>query len=165
MVEGRIYFIVMGRMSSDLFKWKEYLPLNAVMPSAFQKIKYQINILQIFVTVCPVGRKGMSNHYARLLKQDVTQPNPVATRSKTWVSGRWGFESRRGHGYLSLVIVVCCQAEVSATGRSLVQRTPTDCVCVCVCVLLNAIKCSNKPVNLQRVDIRGRLRKKGSKNG
>jgi hypothetical protein len=23
--------------------------------------------------------------------------------------------------------VVCCQVEVSATGRSLVQRTPTDC--------------------------------------
>jgi hypothetical protein len=28
-----------------------------------------------------------------------------------------GFESRRGHGYLySLVSVVCCQVEVSATG-------------------------------------------------
>jgi hypothetical protein len=31
-----------------------------------------------------------------------------------------------GHGCLSLVSVVCCQAEVSATGRSLVQRIPTD---------------------------------------
>jgi hypothetical protein len=27
---------------------------------------------------------------------------------------------------------VCCQVEVSATGRSLAQRSPTDCVCVCV---------------------------------
>jgi hypothetical protein len=36
-------------------------------------------------------------------------------------------------GYLSLVIVVCCQVEVSATGRSLVHRSPTEwCVCVCV---------------------------------
>jgi hypothetical protein len=26
------------------------------------------------------------------------------------------FESRRGHGYLSVVSVVCCQVEVSATG-------------------------------------------------
>ena len=26
------------------------------------------------------------------------------------------FESRRGHGGLSLVIVVCCQVEVSASG-------------------------------------------------
>jgi len=39
-----------------------------------------------------------------------------------------------GHGCLSLVNIVCCQVEVSATGRSLVQRSPTDCVCVCVCV-------------------------------
>ena len=32
-----------------------------------------------------------------------------------------------GHGCLSVVIVVCCQVEVSATGWSLVQRSPTDC--------------------------------------
>ena len=47
-------------------------------------------------------------------------PVPVAARSKAWVWGRWlagiaGFESRRGHGYLSVVSVVCCQVEVSAT--------------------------------------------------
>jgi hypothetical protein len=39
----------------------------------------------------------------------------------------YGFESRRGHGRLSLVSVVCWQVEVSATGRSLVQRRPTEC--------------------------------------
>jgi len=27
---------------------------------------------------------------------------------------------------------VCCQVEVSVTGRSPVQRSPTECVCVCV---------------------------------
>jgi hypothetical protein len=32
-----------------------------------------------------------------------------------------------GHGCLSVVSVVCCQVEVSATGWSLVQRSPTDC--------------------------------------
>ena len=43
-----------------------------------------------------------------------------------------GFESHRGHGYLSVVSVVCCQVEVSATNWSLVQRSPTDwCVVVC----------------------------------
>ena len=36
-------------------------------------------------------------------------------------------ESRWGHGCLSFVSVVCCQVEVSATGRSLVQRISTDC--------------------------------------
>ena len=44
-----------------------------------------------------------------------------------------GFESRWGHGCLSVVSVVCCQVEVSAMGRSLVQRSPTDCdVSLCV---------------------------------
>ena len=37
-----------------------------------------------------------------------------------------GFESHQGHGYLSVVIVVCCQVEVSATSWSLVQRSPTN---------------------------------------
>jgi hypothetical protein len=36
-------------------------------------------------------------------------------------------KSRLGHGCLSLVIVVCCQVEVSVTGWSLVQRSPTEC--------------------------------------
>jgi hypothetical protein len=31
------------------------------------------------------------------------------------------------HGCLSVVSVVCCQVEVSATSWSLVQRSPTDC--------------------------------------
>jgi len=36
-----------------------------------------------------------------------------------------GFISSPEHGYLSLVSVVCCQVEVSATGLSLVQRSPS----------------------------------------
>jgi hypothetical protein len=31
------------------------------------------------------------------------------------------------------MIVVCCQVEISASGWSLVQRSPTEC-CLCVCV-------------------------------
>jgi hypothetical protein len=38
-----------------------------------------------------------------------------------------------GHGYLSLVSVVCCQAEISATSWSLVQRSPTECGVSNVC--------------------------------
>jgi hypothetical protein len=34
---------------------------------------------------------------------------------------------RLGHGCLSFVSVVCCQVEVSATGWSLVERSPTEC--------------------------------------
>ena len=42
-----------------------------------------------------------------------------------------GFESRRWHGSLSVVGVVFCLEEAFATGRSLVQSSPTDGVCVC----------------------------------
>ena len=73
----------MGRLLSDVLKWKKYLELIAIIPPAFQKIKYRINILQLIVTMCLVGRKGMSAHYARLLKCDVIKLIPVATRPKT----------------------------------------------------------------------------------
>jgi hypothetical protein len=36
-------------------------------------------------------------------------------------------KSHLGHGCLSVVSVVCCQVEVSATGWFLVQRSPTEC--------------------------------------
>ena len=45
--------------------------------------------------------------------------------------GLW-FESLRRHGYLSLVSVVCCQVEVSATDRSFVQRSLTERARACV---------------------------------
>jgi hypothetical protein len=38
-----------------------------------------------------------------------------------------GFESRLGHGCLSVVSIMCCQVDVCATGWSLVQRSPTEC--------------------------------------
>ena len=38
-----------------------------------------------------------------------------------------GSNPTRGHGCLSVVSVVCCQVEVSATDWSFVQRSPTDC--------------------------------------
>jgi hypothetical protein len=48
-------------------------------------------------------------------------PIPVAACCKC------GFESCRGHGCLSLVIVVCCQVQVPALGWSHVQGSPTEC--------------------------------------
>jgi hypothetical protein len=38
----------------------------------------------------------------------------------------WMVRIPPGHGCLSVVSVVCCQVEVSATGWFLVQRKPTD---------------------------------------
>jgi hypothetical protein len=46
-----------------------------------------------------------------------------------------GFQSPRGRKTFSLVIVVCCQVEVSESDRSLVQRSPTCCV-VCLSVIM-----------------------------
>ena len=45
----------------------------------------------------------------------------ATARSKTWVcggslAGVAGSNPARRHRYLSIVIVVCCQVEVSATG-------------------------------------------------
>jgi len=65
---------------------------------------------------------------------------PVAARSKAWVCGRYvpgnvGPNPARGHGYLSLMSAEGCQVQVSATGWSLVQRSPTECgVCLSVMV-------------------------------
>jgi len=39
----------------------------------------------------------------------------------------WGFESLRGYGCLSHVGVVFCQVQVSASGLSLIQRSPKEC--------------------------------------
>jgi hypothetical protein len=39
----------------------------------------------------------------------------------------YGLEYRWGHGYLCLVSVVCCQIQVSGSGWSLIQRSPTEC--------------------------------------
>jgi len=47
-----------------------------------------------------------------------------------------GFESRRGHGCLSVVSVVCCQVEVFVSGCSLSQRSPAECVGECVSVIM-----------------------------
>ena len=57
----------------------------------------------------------------------------MAERSKARVCGHHllGLRVRIPPG--AWMLVVCCQVEVSATGRSLVQRSPTDCdVSLCV---------------------------------
>jgi hypothetical protein len=58
-------------------------------------------------------------------------PIPVAARFKAWVYGRslTGIVGSNLTGGMDvcLVSVVCCQVEVSSTGLSLVQRSPTEC--------------------------------------
>jgi len=104
--------------------------------------KLFVIFLKIFWSTMPLS------HLANLL-QSFGYEIRIRTYIRTYVSysiSQWprglrplsgwdcGFESHRGHGCLSAVSVVCCQVAVSATGRSLVQISPTECVCVCVCV-------------------------------
>ena len=64
--------------------------------------------------------------------------DPMKPRPKGRVCGR-SLAGPAGSNHaedmdVSLVSVVCCQAEVSATGWSLVQRSPTDCA-ASLCVI------------------------------
>ena len=80
------------------------------------------------------GRKNRPKHVELTKNNKLT--SIVASCRSQWPRGLglrklacWnrGFESHRGHGYLSVVSVVCCQVEVSATSWSLVQRSLADC--------------------------------------
>jgi hypothetical protein len=64
----------------------------------------------------------------KLAMKNYAAANLTYCRSQ-WPLACWdcGFESRRGQGCLSFVKVLRCQVEVSATVRSLVQRSPTEC--------------------------------------
>ena len=55
---------------------------------------------------------------------------------------------------MSVVIVVCCQVEVSATNGSLVQRSPTD-WCVVVCDLKMRSHTQSVVIELNRRRITG----------
>jgi hypothetical protein len=59
--------------------------------------------------------------------------NKSGSKGKTQELVKKKKKTHRGHGCLSLVSVVCCQVEVSATSWSLVQRSPTDCFVSKVC--------------------------------
>jgi hypothetical protein len=61
-----------------------------------------------------------------------TVPLPVTARSKAWACGGRSFVgvaalNPTGGMHVCLVQCLVCQVEVSATGRSRVQRSPTEC--------------------------------------
>ena len=67
----------------------------------------------------PLGHSGPVMGLIYLLDMYI-RPVPVAAPSKRWVCGRSpaeivGSNPTGGHRYLSVVSVVCCQVEVSAT--------------------------------------------------
>jgi hypothetical protein len=77
------------------------------------------------ILIFPQSRKEKSkilSHY-RL-------PIPVAMRSEAWVCGRWfaGIAGSNPDGGMD-VRRECSQVEVCASGWSVVQRSPTECLC------------------------------------
>jgi hypothetical protein len=86
-------------------------------------------------SLCTGGEKLVTRWSGRCWKAKTLYPYRISSRSQQPRGQRRGsavarllgwFESRRGHGCLSLVSGVCCQLEVSATGRSLIQRGSTE---------------------------------------
>ena len=69
----------------------------------------------------------------------IALPIPVAERSKARVCGTSlaGIAGSNPAGGMDvcLLCVVCCRVEISATGRSLVQRSLADLWCVTMCYL------------------------------
>ena len=83
------------------------------------------SMVQIHTSVTLLTSRDLACSSGWLTCQHASQIPAVAQIALTcWDRG---FESHRRHGYLSVVRVVCCQVEVSATSWSLVQRSPTDC--------------------------------------
>jgi hypothetical protein len=80
------------------------------------------------VSVQPWAELCIRNQQVILLCVSLVLPT-VAAMSNAWPLACWdcGFESPRGHGYLFFVTVVLLQVESSASGRSLVQGSSTDC--------------------------------------
>jgi hypothetical protein len=95
--------------------------------------KFRYFIQSPFFAYTSKNNQVICNHFAYfifLLITLQTDPSGHAVYSvdlRPLASWDCGFESRQGHGCHSLVSVVCCQVEVSATDRSLVQRSPTEC--------------------------------------
>jgi hypothetical protein len=110
----------------------------------------QIFVSQKFLVSFKTSGKHSDNHSCSTSKsltalstpKSFSVPTAKVQRTKVRTadpSGRRGSAAARLLGLLvriplgALVSVVCCQVEVSATGWSLVQRSPTDCVVSNVC--------------------------------
>ena len=66
-----------------------------------------------------------------------------------------GFESRRGHGCLFLVSILCCKVEIFVGPITHPEGSYQQCVCVCVRVIWY----NNNPLHLQWVGTGGQAKK------
>jgi len=115
--------------------WADFKTLIALPQQLFKEVLcwvlripskvYWLLLRHIWTTV-------VCTHGPIFTSHKVLKPILVADRSKArvyalWLIGDCGFESRRKHGCLPHVRVVCFQVEVSAKVQSTVQKSPIEC--------------------------------------
>jgi hypothetical protein len=109
---------------TNIFRGLFHFFIQAATTVAFHKGNHDVHPSQV------TGHDHSVIFYLHYL--NYLMPVPVAARPSQGSLACWdcGFESHRGRGCLSVVIVVCCQVEVSVASWSLIQRSPTDCCIV-----------------------------------
>ena len=122
---------IIRKLRNDLGYFVGEIKIHVLCPVAFSQKSYRL-----WANGENYGRGRWATDGSRI--RSIYRTNrkawlvPVATRSKALVCGRSpaeivGSNPTGGHGCLSVVSVICCQVEVFATSRSLVQRSPADC--------------------------------------
>jgi len=97
-----------------------YINLGSILPTMINRhliCKYKISKHGVLLRT-PINRRNQTAEPSGLAVKGVCL-RPLAC----W---DFVFESRRGHGCLSVVSVVCSRVEVSATDQSLVQWSLTE---------------------------------------
>jgi hypothetical protein len=117
---------------TDVFtdrRWMFFVRCMRIVPHS-TSIIYTVEPRDMACTVVALCISLWYNTACILITWTSWRQSPVAARSKAWVCRR-SLASIAGSnlagGVGVCLVCVCCQIEVSVTGRSLVQRGPTEC--------------------------------------
>jgi hypothetical protein len=142
----RLYSVPTG--SRNWYRYSNLLGLKFWTIDKWQYSRQVIRFITLSITLTPL----LNNHYSRAVIHYILnnssalvlyiKPSIILTSAdpsgRAWVCSRWpaeitGSNPARGMDVCLLWVLWVCQVEVSATGWSLVQRSPTDCgVSLCV---------------------------------
>ena len=150
--DKRLYFPSEGKLAEDFSPWtirilrlglnpRTWIPKASTLPldhrSRFHW--HQVCLLPnpyFYTAFSVLIPSHVTVHILRSTNNVIPYPvAPRGVRRRSAAARLLGLRLRiphRGHGCPSIVSAVCCQVEVSATGWSLVQRSPTGVVCLSV---------------------------------